>query len=225
MKNNNGFTNKKFKAIILDFDFTLADSSKGVVECVNYALNQMGLKTAENEAIYKTIGLPLPETFMTLTGIKESARIKELTMHFVKRADEAMANLTVLYDTVIPAVNKFKQCNMLLGIVSGKFRYRIEEILKPYSILDSFNIIIGGEDVLAQKPDPEGLLKAITDSCLSKHDILYVGDTTIDAETAKRANVQFSAVLTGVTSHEEFLKYSGIRVFNDLKDLSDWVLE
>ena len=39
-----------FKAVIFDFDYTLADSSEGVVECVNYALRGVGLPEANARA-------------------------------------------------------------------------------------------------------------------------------------------------------------------------------
>jgi phosphoglycolate phosphatase len=57
------------QAIICDFDFTLADSSPGVVACVNEALGGLGLPLAPAGLIHATIGLSLAHTLQTLTGI------------------------------------------------------------------------------------------------------------------------------------------------------------
>ena len=36
----------RYEAILFDFDFTLGDSSEGIILCVNTALEQMGRQTA-----------------------------------------------------------------------------------------------------------------------------------------------------------------------------------
>ena len=55
-----------FQAVIFDFDYTLADSSQGAIECINFALTEMGLDCVPAEAACRTIGLSLSETFLTL---------------------------------------------------------------------------------------------------------------------------------------------------------------
>jgi len=62
-----------------------------------------------------------------------------------------------------------------------------------------FDVIVGGEDVSEHKPAPQGIEQAMTALRLTPSETLYVGDTTIDAETAARAGVAFLAVLSGVT--------------------------
>jgi len=46
----------KYKAVFFDFDYTLADSSKAVIECINYALQKMGYPESSPESICRTIG-------------------------------------------------------------------------------------------------------------------------------------------------------------------------
>ena len=67
------------QAIICDFDFTLADSSPGVVACVNEALAGLGLPLASAEHIHATIGLSLPYTLRSLTGITDPAVATDFT--------------------------------------------------------------------------------------------------------------------------------------------------
>lgn len=64
--------------------------------------------------------------------------------------------------------------------------------------------IVGGEDVNVFKPDPTGLNLMINRLGVSKEDVLYVGDSYIDAETAKNAGVDFAGVLTGSTDEKLF---------------------
>lgn len=121
-----------------------------------------------------------------------------------------MADATVLFDSVPKTVSKLKKQGFTLGIVSTKFRYRIVSILQREHLSDTFDVIVGGEDVSRHKPDPEGLLKAMKAVQCSAADSVYIGDSVVDAEAAERAGVRFIAVLTGTTSKNAF---NGFDVF------------
>ena len=47
----------KYRGLIFDFDYTLGDSTDGIVMCVNTALERLGYARAKREAVQKTIGL------------------------------------------------------------------------------------------------------------------------------------------------------------------------
>lgn len=61
-------------ALLFDFDSTLVDSSRGVVECVNNALRCLGLAEADEADIRRAIGL------VDLTHLYETAAIPDLTV-------------------------------------------------------------------------------------------------------------------------------------------------
>ncbi len=206
--------------MIFDFDYTLADSSMGVLDCVNHALRNMGLPTARAEDIKETIGMSLPDTLANLTGRENEEEGEEFSRLFIERADEVMADLTDVLDDVPRVIGQLKDKGICLGIVSTKFRYRIETILCRAGLLEPFDVIVGGEDVSRHKPDPEGLLMAM-ERLGSIGSILYVGDSLSDAEAAKRAGLPFVAVLSGVTPREAFEGYPIHRILNKLSELID----
>jgi len=209
------------KAVVFDFDYTLANSAPGVITCVNFALSKMGLSTAPEEAICKTIGTSLSATYETLTGDMRRDRSTVFAGLFVSHAEEIMVPNTVLFDTVKPVVADLKGRGLRLGIVSTKYRYRIEKILSRDGLDNCFDVIVGGEDVTEHKPDPAGLLYALRHLECTPGDALYVGDTLVDAETAKRAHVAFVAVLSGVTPREAFKSYEIHSVVENLLQLPD----
>jgi len=209
----------KFEAIIFDFDYTLADSSRGVVECINFALNELDLPPVSSERACQTIGLSLSDTFIKLAAQQHIAKCNEFVGLFIKRADEVMAGLTVLFETVPKTVELLKNHGIALGIVSTKFRRRIETILRRENLLEPFDVIIGGEDVSEHKPDPRGLLTAIEKLKSLPENSLYVGDSLTDAETAKRAAVPFVAVLSGVTPKDAFKDYDVYGIIKSIYDL------
>ena len=123
------------KAVIFDFDYTLADSAQGAIDCINSALALMGLPVASDEAICRTIGMSLQAAYEKLTGDSRRVRAAEFADLFIRRAGEVMVDKTVVFETVRPTVTLLKQRGLKLGIVSTKFRYRIEAILRRDGLL------------------------------------------------------------------------------------------
>ena len=63
----------------------------------------------------------------------------------------------------------------------------------------------------------------LTLSSLEKSEVLYVGDSFIDAKTAENAGVDFVAVLTGTTTKEEFDKYGHVFIGENVLDVYKYV--
>lgn len=211
--------NSDVRAIIFDFDYTLADSSDGVIDCVNYALRRLELPTAPDDAVRRTIGLSLPRTLTALAGDEHADKGDEFMRLFIERADVVLNDLIVIYDFVHPIVDALLGNGYKLAIVSSKFRRRIEQALRRDGLGGRFSYIVGGEDVEEMKPDPTGLLRAVAALDTPKECCLYVGDSVTDAETARRARVQFAAVLTGVTERQAFADYAPAAMLESAADL------
>lgn len=208
-----------YKAYIFDFDYTLGDSTDGIVQSVLYALSQLEDEPKTTEEIRKTIGLSLKETYFALTGSKNEERAEQFAAYFKEKADEVMVASTQIYEPVKEVFSFLREKGCKIGIVTTKYHYRIDAILAKFDMNDMVDIIVGGEDVKTPKPDPEGLLFAIEKLQLERTDILYVGDSIVDAKTAEAAKVDFAGVLTGTTSAEDFAKYRNICIVDDLYEL------
>lgn len=151
-------TTKNYKAYLFDFDYTLADSSKGIVMCYRNVLNRHNHTGITDEDIKRTIGKTLENSFSIMTGITDKEILAEYRKEYVKEADIYMTANTVLFDETLDVLQKLKNKGAMIGIISTKYRYRIMELLKsklPEGFLD---IIVGGEDVKEPKPSPEDLI-------------------------------------------------------------------
>jgi phosphoglycolate phosphatase len=207
------------RAVLFDFDLTLADSTRGVIECINYALMKMGLPQAEDQAIRATIGLSLPATLARLTGLTDLVLAKSFTGSFVECADLRMVDLTLIFPNASRAVHELRKSGLKTGIVSTKYRYRIDAILARDRLSEHFDVIVGGEDVVRHKPDPEGLLRAIERIGTSGLDTVYVGDHPVDAMAASAAGIPFVAVLTGNAVIHDFDQWPDIQFIESLPEL------
>lgn len=208
-----------YEAVIFDFDYTLGDSTLGIFESINYALTNMGYKSADLESAKRTIGLSLKDTFTELTKVDDIGQAEVFHKFFREKSDMVMIKSTELLPYAVETLQRLKQNGCKTGIVTTKYHYRIEQSLDKFHISSLIDVIVGGNDVKIEKPDPEGLLKAIAYLKVDKNRVLYVGDSIVDAKTAQNAEVSFAAVTTGTTTREDFQKYDCVKIMNNLSEL------
>lgn len=213
------------KAVIFDFDYTLGDSTNGIVLSVNYALEKLGHSVRDITEIRKTIGLSLKETYMVLTSRCDSDEADQFAKLFKEKADEVMVVNTELYHGVKAVLNELKNKGYKIGIVTTKFHYRIEQILRKFEANELIDIIVGAEDVKIEKPNPEGLQYIIERMDLKKDSVLYVGDSLVDAQTAENAGVDFAGVLTGTTTRQDFELYRSSYIGENILDVYNFILK
>ena len=208
-----------YKAIIFDYDFTLGDTTGGIIGSVRYALSKMGRPPCSEMEIRKTIGLSLVKTYETLTGDASPENANTFHDLFVEEADRIMTPSAKWLPHARETLLKLKENGVFLGICTTKFHRRITDIMKLTGDDDLIGVIVGGDDVSRQKPDPEGVLKAAAGCPAELSEILYVGDSLTDAEAAFRAGIDFAAVTTGETSAEQFEKFPYVKIMTDLREL------
>lgn len=213
----------KYKGLLFDFDYTLGDSTEGIVLCANYAMECLGYQPADRETIRRTIGLHLQEVYHVLVkaqGLEgKETQENEFARLFMERADQVMTEKSSFYPGVLTCIRQWKEQGYKLGVVTTKYRHRIEGILAKYQEIELFDIIIGGDSVKHPKPDPEGLLQVLEIWDMSKEEVLYVGDSLVDARTAQAAGVDFAGVTTGTTAKEALEQYPNIGVFAKVETL------
>lgn len=208
-----------YKAIIFDYDFTLGDTTGGIIGSVSYALSQMGRPPCSETEIRKTIGLSLVKTYETLTGDTSPENAKIFHDLFVEEADRIMTPSAKWLPHARETLLKLRENGIFIGICTTKFHRRITDIMKLTGDEGLIGIIVGGDDVIRQKPDPEGVLKAAAGCPAEPSEILYVGDSLTDAEAAFRGGIDFAAVTTGETSAEDFQKFPYVMIMSDLRGL------
>jgi len=207
------------RAILFDFDYTLADSTPGIADCVNTALAAMGHAPAELPAIRATVGMSLANAYCTLAGAQSLERCGEFVRRFTERADLIMTDWTTVYAETRPVLETLRRDGYKTGIISTKFRHRIEAVLRRDGIRHLVDVIVGGEDVTAHKPAPDGLVLAINNLRIHPRAAIYVGDSIIDGQTARAAHVPFIAVTTGVTTTNDLAAYAPRAILKSLMEL------
>jgi phosphoglycolate phosphatase len=209
------------RAVVFDFDFTLVDSSRGFIDCHDFACRELSLEPVGAEASMAMMGTPLHEAFRLLFPDEHHTLADDYVRLWQLRADEVMTDLTEVYPDAPRTIANLRKDGRTLGIVSQKLRRRIEAVLEREGLAGCFEAVIGGDDMRAFKPDPEGLLMACERLGARPPEAIYVGDTVIDGQAAANAGVPFVAVLSGVTPAAAFEPIPRLATLGDISALPD----
>ena len=207
------------RACLFDFDYTLVDSHVGIVKCYRIVLERNGFMGVTDEEIKRTIGKTLEESFSILSGVTDAVRLAEFRAEYRKEADIYMTPNTFLFPDTEQTLNALKNGGLMLGIISTKYRFRFMDKMNQHFPKHFFDVLLGNEDINKPKPDPESILKALQKLHIFPDEMVYIGDSTVDAETAQNAGVPFVGVTTGMTTKEELAIYPHIAITSSLHEI------
>ena len=196
-----------YSCYLFDFDYTLADSSKGITDCFHRPMAAFGLPPVDDITIERTIGLPMRDAVRKITGLDGDEKIEEFLTHYRALADKTMTAKTFFYPEALPTLKTLRERGAMIAIISSKTSHRIREAFVRDKAEDLIDFIIGCEEVKELKPSPEGIFLALERFGAKPEDALYTGDSTTDAAAAKNAGVAFCGVTHGVTTAEELAAY------------------
>ena len=127
-----------YKAYVFDFDYTLANSEKGIVMCFQLLFEAEGYDGIPEEAIRRTIGMTMYDAMALLTGETDPDRVNALIWEYkVRFSDKYMTANTHLYPQTLPTLRALKDAGALCCIASTKTRSRIGETLRKASSTSS----------------------------------------------------------------------------------------
>ena len=145
-----------YQVYLFDFDYTLADSSRGIVMCFRHVLERNGYADVTDEAIRRTIGKTLEESFSLLTGVTDPERLAAFKAEYRREADVHMTPNTRLFPETLRVLRTLKERGARVGIISTKYRFRIHDTMDQHLPADFLDIVVGGEDVSrATSPTPK----------------------------------------------------------------------
>lgn len=182
--------------IVFDLDGTLIDSAPDLQAAVNRMLEGEGEAPLDLPTVTSFIGNGLPklvERSLDARGISQS-RYPELCDRVGDFYSAAPADLTRPYPGVIAALTALTGAGHRLGLCTNKPEEPARLVLDLLGLDGFFGVVVGGDTLSRGKPDPAPLEHAF--AALGDGARLYVGDSEIDAETARRAGVRF-ALFTG----------------------------
>lgn len=197
---------------LFDLDGTLLDTLDDLTDSVNYALSFYGLKTRSKEEVSSFVGNGIFNLIKrAIEGGEENPRFAEVFSLFQEHYKTHNIVKTKPYEGVYPMLENLKKAGKKCAVVSNKADSFLKALVQRF--FGEYIFIAIGENEregLRKKPAPDSVLTAIEK--LGGGRAVYVGDSEVDIETAKNAEIECICVTWGFRK-EEFLRERGGRIF------------
>lgn len=194
------------KAVLFDFDGTLADSSEGIFKSLIYAFQCDGKPAPDNATLRKFIGPPIYDSFKNLFGYRDD-KIDWMIEKYRERYREIGYLETKIYDGIPALLKTLRENGFKIATASSKPTVFIEKILKEHGLYEYFDYV-GGTQFDNISSDKSVILKnAMAALDVTARETVMVGDRLFDIRGAKGAGVPCIAVLYGFGSRAEFEEY------------------
>jgi phosphoglycolate phosphatase len=208
--------------VIFDLDGTLLNTIKDLGNAANYALDRNGFHTHSiasypffvGNGVRRLIERVLPEDARKKNTIVE-AMLKDFKQYY----NEHNVDLTKPYDGVDDMLRQLQEQGVKLAVASNKYQQATEKIINHFFPHIDWVAIEGQKDNVPVKPDPSVLFMILAQARIAKQDTLYVGDSGIDMEAARRACVDSAGVTWGFRPVKELVEYNANVIINRPNDL------
>ncbi len=177
--------------VIFDLDGTLLNTLEDLCDSTNYALNKFGYPSRTLEEVRNFVGNGV--RVLIERAIPNGAKnpdFEKCLAEFKKYYKSNMFNKTKPYDGVLEMLKELKLRGIQSAVVSNKFDGAVKDLCKKY-FGDLIHVAIGENEAegIRKKPAPDSVFKAITELKVSIENVIYVGDSETDVQTAKNSEI------------------------------------
>ncbi len=203
---------------IFDLDGTLINSIQDVRDSINLALKRYGFKPLSWTAIKSLVG---PDLKGTITQHVNDKRFEfELfEKEFVKIYKQKKCETTELYPGVLDTLKYLYEKNKIIYVLTNKPENQSTDIINLLGISKYIKKIIGPDTYKSPKPNPIGVYKIKESQNCNDEDMILIGDTEVDIETAKNANITSIAVTYGYRSKTELSQMQPDYFIENIKEI------
>ena len=187
------------KAVIFDLDGTLIDSLPDIHAALNKMLILRGVTVLSLDVVKGFIGKG-SANLVTCALAEHGLPTDEKSCHtalndFIEIYSSEAAKLTQVFEGVKEALGQLRRRNIRLGICTNKPIQPTKIVLNKFGLTSFFDSIVGGDQLVSRKPDPEMLYHTMRS--LNVESCLFVGDSEVDCETALAAKQPFALFTKG----------------------------
>ncbi|WP_413700688.1 phosphoglycolate phosphatase [Psychromonas sp. KJ10-10] len=187
------------KLICFDLDGTLVDSVPDLRLALNAMLNEFELPHCKDEDIKTWVGNGIPKLVeralkhvgnQTVSQCEALSRFEQHYQHYLNSA-------SCLYDNVAETLKTLKSRGYETALITNKAEQFLPDLLANFKISDYFDLVLGGDSLAKNKPDPMQVNYALEHFSCDKTQAVMVGDSKNDILAGKNAGLVSIALTYG----------------------------
>jgi phosphoglycolate phosphatase len=207
----------RIRALVFDLDGTLIDSKKDLVLSVNATLKAIGRAELPEDVVASYVGSGAPVLISrALGGSPDSEQLQGALQYFLAHYEEHKLDHTRAYPGIREALLELEGTPM--AVLTNKPANASVRILEGLGLASFFKVIYGGNSFATKKPDPFGANRVLRDLGVSAAEAAMVGDSEVDVQTARNAQMISAIVNFGFGMHDR-AKYPADVYLDRMEDL------
>ncbi|HYF81792.1 MAG TPA: HAD family hydrolase [Clostridia bacterium] len=193
---------KKYDTVIFDLDGTLLNTLEDLTDSVNYVLALYGFPCRRMDEVRSFVGNGVANLMgLSICDGFDNPHYEKCLADFRNHYSGNLQNKTGAYKGVMELLGELSKENYKLAIVSNKFDKAVKELNEVY-FGEYIKVAIGEAEGVSKKPAPDTVIKALEELGSAADKAVYVGDSEVDAKTAKNSGIMFVGVTWGFRDRE-----------------------
>lgn len=185
------------KLVIFDLDGTLLNTIYDLGEACNFALRKFGLQQHPIQAYNFMVGNGIRKLIERAHPDSTPELLEELIKEFRAYYDEHCTENTKPYKGVPELLQQLQARDVKIAVASNKYQKAVDKICSHYFPEISFAVLEGEREGRNRKPDPSIIFSILEKCPVPKSEVLYIGDSGVDMEAARRAAIESVGVTWG----------------------------
>ncbi len=214
------------KLVIFDLDGTLLDTIGDIACSTNHALAENGFALHETSAYRRFVGNGIMKLFERAlpAGQATSETLARMRASFIAHYSMHNCDLTRPYDGIKELLARLSASGVGIAVASNKYDKAVKALIGHFFPETPFTAVEGNKENVPPKPDPAIVNGIISMSGCSRSDVLFVGDSCIDMQTAANAQVDACGVTWGFSPESELLQCNPAHIVHDPAMVADIAL-
>lgn len=217
-----------WQAVLLDLDGTLVETAPEIADAVNDTLRHFKLAEVTQTQVDAWIGHGTRELLILALAhlnhqpteqVRESAQLQQMLPVFDTHYHARCGTRSRLYPHVRETLSALRGRGCRLGVVTNKEGRYTETVLRAHGLHDAFDAVISGDTYPTKKPNPASVHDILAKWHIAACDALFVGDSSIDAATARNAGLTVWLLPYGYNMGQPVQACQPDRVIADLSAL------
>ena len=203
------------RAIIFDFDGTLADTRRPILQCFWEVLNNLNIPLPPRFSADELFCHTLEDSLRRIDGLSED-QISDASEHYNNRYLNIAIDTAKLFPEVMTTLKFLRKFGLLIGIATNESRRNLVRLIEALEINTLVHQCVCQDEVLQTKPFPD-MAKSILESFgVTPEEALVVGDSILDIDMGKAAGCRTCAVTYGAHSVDRLKSHTPHWVINNI---------
>lgn len=213
------------KVVIFDLDGTLLDTLQDLANAVNISLETLGYPHRTIDQVRRDIGNGVAKLIeRSIPGGLNNSDYDECLKRFKEYYQNNYDVYTKSYEEIPELVKEIKDKGFIVTVATNKI-IDVAKILLDHHYPGLFDYIQGDDVGVKKKPDQYMIDNIVNHYKVSKEDVLYIGDTNVDEETALNSKVDYILVTYGYRTSGEIKNSCKCKnLANNKEDILNYLL-